>query len=83
MLNSKITFHVILQCRAIAAVVLGNADKIHAVSTTWSTRYDELNHRYADLLIMGDTHTIEREVSEVSFLKCFLLIKRYLCCPDY
>jgi len=51
-------------CRAVAAVLLGNPDKIKPVPLTWANRFHQLLDRSVDLLLLGDTHTIEREVRE-------------------
>ena len=56
-----------MQCRSIAAVLLGNPDDFTAVAVTGSTRFQELNDRNIDVLIWGDTHTLEREVREVRY----------------
>lgn len=64
-LNPQLTmirgFHLDL-CRAVASVVLGDADSYEIINTTMGTRWEILNNRGADFLIGGDTHTIEREV---------------------
>ena len=54
-----------LQCRAVAAVLLGNPDNFVRVPVPTGPRFQQLNDRIVDLLIRGDTHTIEREVKEV------------------
>ncbi|KAL7545849.1 hypothetical protein ACHAWF_009200, partial [Thalassiosira exigua] len=51
-------------CRSVAAVLLGNPDDFVGVRATSSTRFDLLHGRTVDLLLLGDTHTIEREVRE-------------------
>lgn len=49
-------------CRAVASVVVGDADSYEIVNTTLGTRWEILNNRGADLLIGANTYTIEREV---------------------
>ncbi len=49
-------------CRAVASVVIGDVDSYEIIPTTLGTRWEILNNRGADLLIGGDTYTIEREV---------------------
>eukprot|EP00580_Thalassiosira_gravida_P000742 CAMPEP_0201599198 /NCGR_PEP_ID=MMETSP0492-20130828/752_1 /ASSEMBLY_ACC=CAM_ASM_000837 /TAXON_ID=420259 /ORGANISM="Thalassiosira gravida, Strain GMp14c1" /LENGTH=875 /DNA_ID=CAMNT_0048061747 /DNA_START=60 /DNA_END=2687 /DNA_ORIENTATION=- len=51
-------------CRAVAAVIFGDPARFVGVSVTPSTRFVQLNDRAVDLLLFGDTHTIEREVNE-------------------
>ena len=53
-------------CRAVAAVVLGSPEKIVKVATDSKTRWTSLLDRLTDLSVFGDTHTIEREIREVS-----------------
>lgn len=55
-----------MQCRSIAAVLLGNPDDFTAVAVTGSTRFQQLHGMDIDVLLFGDTHTVEREVREVS-----------------
>ena len=73
-----------LKCRAVAAVVLGDPTKFEIFEATYSTRFDKLNNREVDLLMAGVSHTIEREVREVSKkqLICFLLIVFSLTNPN-
>jgi hypothetical protein len=49
-------------CRAVAAVVVGDANSYELVPITLATRWDVLNEHKADLLIGADTHTIQREI---------------------
>jgi len=51
-------------CRSIAAVVLGDPDKVEEVIVTGSDRFEKLHGGDVDLLLYGDTYTIEREVRE-------------------
>jgi len=47
-------------------VVLGDANKYEGVPLTFASRWKSLNNQVVDLLLLGDTHTIEREVKESS-----------------
>lgn len=49
-------------CRAVAAVVVGDANSYELVPITLGTRWDILKNHKADLLIGADTHTIQREI---------------------
>lgn len=49
-------------CRAVAAVVVGDANSYELVPITLGTRWDILNKHKVDLLIGADTHTIQREI---------------------
>lgn len=60
-INTSGSFHLNL-CRAVASVVVGDADSYEIVQLTLGTRWSILNNRNVDLLIGADTHTIEREV---------------------
>eukprot|EP00984_Skeletonema_dohrnii_P020562 scaffold10040_cov128-Skeletonema_dohrnii-CCMP3373.AAC.1 len=60
-LNTSGSFHLNL-CRAVASVVVGDADSYEIVPLTLGTRWSILNNRNADLLVDSNTHTIEREV---------------------
>ncbi|KAL7553938.1 hypothetical protein ACHAWF_018683 [Thalassiosira exigua] len=51
-------------CRAVAAVVFGDPDKVVLIPVTSATRFIQLNDGEVDLLVKGDTHTVEREVRE-------------------
>jgi len=53
-------------CRSVAAVVVGNPDSFESVPTTTSNRWKHLLDRTVDLVILGDTYTIEREIRERS-----------------
>ncbi|KAL7544861.1 hypothetical protein ACHAWF_008230 [Thalassiosira exigua] len=53
-------------CRSIAAVVLGNPDSFLGVEVTGPNRWKMLRDGTVDLLIYGDTHTLERETRESS-----------------
>ena len=50
----------------MASVVLGDPDKIKRVFVTKEDRFSQLLDRQVDLLLLGDMHTLEREVQEVS-----------------
>ena len=47
-------------CKAVAAAVLGSNFKIDLVEVTSTTRFTALAGRKIDLLLWGDTHTMER-----------------------
>mmetsp|Transcript_19829 Transcript_19829/g.43151 ORF Transcript_19829/g.43151 Transcript_19829/m.43151 type:complete len:1013 (+) Transcript_19829:140-3178(+) len=64
-INSGQGFHLDL-CRSVAAVVVGTPDGFEGVPTTYSNRWQRLHDKTVDLVILGDTHTIEREVRESS-----------------
>eukprot|EP00956_Cyclotella_meneghiniana_P016657 scaffold26452_cov67-Cyclotella_meneghiniana.AAC.8 len=52
-------------CRSVAAVVLGNPDSFEAVDpSTFSGRWTGLQSASFDILIDGDTRTVEREMNE-------------------
>ena len=52
-------------CRSVAAVALGNPDSFEAVDpSTFSGRWAGLQSASFDILIDGDTHTVEREVNQ-------------------
>jgi len=51
-------------CRAVAAVLFGDPDKYVGVPLTGANRFQQLHERFVDILLLGDTHTVEREVSE-------------------
>lgn len=53
-------------CRAVAAVLFGNPEKIKPVPASIENRFQLLNDRNVDLLLTGDTHTLKREVVEPS-----------------
>ncbi|KAL7532749.1 hypothetical protein ACHAXR_006489, partial [Thalassiosira sp. AJA248-18] len=53
-------------CRAVAAVVVGNPEKVQGVPVTGTNRWQLLHDGTVDILVYGDTHTIEREVKETS-----------------
>lgn len=50
------------QCKAVAAVVIGDRN-INEVNHSW---FETLHNREIDLMINGITHTLGREVREVS-----------------
>jgi general L-amino acid transport system substrate-binding protein len=49
-------------CRAVAAAVLGDADKVEFVPLSTSTRFPALQTRRIDLLLNNTTWTLTREV---------------------
>mmetsp|Transcript_17588 Transcript_17588/g.40205 ORF Transcript_17588/g.40205 Transcript_17588/m.40205 type:complete len:1220 (-) Transcript_17588:60-3719(-) len=53
-------------CKAVAAAVLGSAYTIDLVEVTSITRFTALANREIDLLLWGDTHTMERDFCEKS-----------------
>ena len=53
------------QCRAVSAVVIGDPESFQGVPVSWASRWQHLKERSVDLVILGDTHTVEREVEEV------------------
>ena len=56
-------------CRATAAAVLGDADKVRYVSTTGSNRFTMLNSAEGDLLYRVTTVTFRRDVDvKLTFL---------------
>mmetsp|Transcript_12157 Transcript_12157/g.26228 ORF Transcript_12157/g.26228 Transcript_12157/m.26228 type:complete len:366 (-) Transcript_12157:119-1216(-) len=64
-------------CRAVAAVVVGNPDSFKGVLVTNSNRWQLLHDKTIDLLVAGDTHTIEREVREGSTRSGFTFSSPY------
>ena len=54
------------KCRAVAAVVLNDPDKIDVINVTKENRFLKLNNREIDVLIRGDADTLQREIREVS-----------------
>ena len=64
------------QCRADASVIFGKPDSFVGVPVMIGNRFRQLNDRTVDLLLSGDTHTIEREVREVR--KLFLALNYFL-----
>jgi general L-amino acid transport system substrate-binding protein len=53
-----------LQCRALAAAVLGNSSKIELVPTTDADRFEVLSRRRIDVLIRITTSTTSRAIRE-------------------
>eukprot|EP00804_Cyclotella_cryptica_P018126 CCRYP_005904-RA/>CCRYP_005904-RA protein AED:0.17 eAED:0.17 QI:0/0/0/1/0.66/0.5/4/0/468 len=53
-------------CQAVAAVALNNPNKVEVINVNAETRFVKLNDRTADLLVSGDTYTIEREFNEAT-----------------
>ena len=59
-------FQMKMQCRAVAAVVVGNPDSIEGLPISSKERWKDLNGRKVDLLVRGDTR-------KYSFVRdCFL-----------
>ena len=52
-------------CRAVASAVVGAPDAVDLV-TVGDDRFARLQGREIDILFSGDTHTLEREIREVS-----------------
>jgi ABC-type amino acid transport substrate-binding protein len=55
-----------IQCRAVAAAVFGDADRVEPVVTNTADKFPFLFNGTIDLLSRTTTHTTEREVFEVS-----------------
>lgn len=53
------------KCRAVAAVALGDPDKIEQVPVTVVDRFTYLLERKIDVLARFDYYTLERQVFEV------------------
>ena len=53
------------QCRSVAAVLVGNPDSFEGVPLTFANRWQHLLDQTVDLVVLGDTHTVGREVREV------------------
>jgi ABC-type amino acid transport substrate-binding protein len=51
-------------CTAVAIVAIGMEYKVELVQVTGSTRFTSLNDMDIDLLVYGDTHTMERDFHE-------------------
>eukprot|EP00804_Cyclotella_cryptica_P011861 CCRYP_015352-RA/>CCRYP_015352-RA protein AED:0.24 eAED:0.24 QI:1177/1/1/1/1/0.83/6/837/490 len=51
-------------CKAIAAVVLNDPESFVLVNVTTDNRFQVLRERQVDVLVGGETHTVEREVFE-------------------
>jgi hypothetical protein len=62
------------QCKAISAVALNNPEGFVLVNITTDNRYKMLRDRQVDVLVGGETHTIEREVMEVRSYISFVSI---------
>ena len=54
------------KCRAIASVVLNDPNKIERVLVDATDRFIRLNKGDIDVLLRGDTYTLQREAREVS-----------------
>jgi len=52
-------------CKAVAASILGDQYEIDIIHVNAVTRFTALASREIDLLIQGDTHTMERDFHEV------------------
>jgi hypothetical protein len=52
-------------CKAVAAAVLGHEGKVELIDVNAATRFPALANGSIDLLIFGDTHTMERDFHEV------------------
>jgi hypothetical protein len=52
-------------CKAVAAAVLGHEGKVELIDVNATTRFPALANRSIDLLMYGDTHTMERDFHEV------------------
>ena len=52
-------------CRAISASVFGNPDKINLVIVGADDRYERLVGREVDVLLAGDSFTVEKSIREV------------------
>ena len=52
-------------CKAVAAAVMGHEGKVELIDVTAETRFPALANGSIDLLIFGDTHTMERDFHEV------------------
>ena len=52
-------------CKAVAASILGDQYEIDIIHVNAATRFTALASRDIDLLIQGDTHTMERDFHEV------------------
>ena len=53
----------------MASVVLGDPEKYKRIIVTKEDRFAKLIGRQVDLVLLGDVHTLEREVNEVSVLR--------------
>ncbi|WP_431270728.1 transporter substrate-binding domain-containing protein [Dankookia sp. P2] len=53
-------------CRAVAAAVLGDADKVRFVPTTTQVRFTALQSGEIDLLVRNTTWSMGREVRSAS-----------------
>lgn len=51
-------------CKAVAAAILGEEYKIEVIDVSSLTRFTALAGREIDLLMWGDTHTMERDFDE-------------------
>ena len=59
-------------CKAVAAAILGDQYEIDMIHVTSVTRFTALEGREIDLLMQGDTHTMERDFHEVSSRTVYL-----------
>lgn len=64
-------------CKAVAAAILGDQYEIDMTHVTSVTRFTALEGREVDILMQGDTHTMERDFHEVS-LRTVCLFTLYL-----
>ncbi|KAL3808339.1 hypothetical protein ACHAXA_003237 [Cyclostephanos tholiformis] len=65
-------------CKAMAAAVLGPEGNFELIDVTAETRFVALANRGIDLLIFGDTHTMERDFHEVTTGTGFQFTDPYL-----
>ena len=62
-----------MQCRAFAAAIFGDPSKANIVPITFAERWDALQSRTVDV-IGGTTHTMERDVYQVSEKRTALVV---------
>lgn len=62
------------QCRAVAAAVLGDGDKVELVMVTPTNRFTGLANGDVDLLASHNTLTMDRDVYVVSYALAFSMI---------
>lgn len=53
-------------CRAVASVVLGDPESFAPIPVTAEDRFIKLRDKKIDVLIWGDSYTLEREISEIT-----------------
>jgi hypothetical protein len=59
--------HLLCQCKSLAAAIFGRAaNRFKTVPVHASTRFGTLNDEVVDILVSTTTHTMERELHEVS-----------------